>query len=203
MSAAGLDATAVSVTLAGRRVLAGVSLAVPRGTATVLLAPSGAGKSTLLRCLVRLVEPEAGRIALDGADVRDLDPRELRRRVGLVAQAPAMLPGTVADNLRYRAPGADVPGALAAAGLNASFADRPAAELSGGERSRVALARALSRDPEILLLDEPTAALDAAAAAHVAATVRDLTATAGLGICVVTHDPVFAEAVGGRQVALG
>jgi ABC-type polar amino acid transport system ATPase subunit len=110
-----------------------------------------------------------------------------------------MLPGSVADNVRHGVPEADVGAALVAAGLTADFAQRTARELSGGERARVALARALSRGPEVLLLDEPTAALDAAAAAHVAATVRDLAAR-GLGVCVVTHDAGFA---GDREVALG
>src|SRR3954447_2057956 len=160
----GLTVEQLEVRLAGRVVLSGVGLTVERGEVVTVEGRSGVGKSTLLRSVVRLVEPVSGRIALDGQDVTGLDARLLRRRVGLVAQAPVMLPGTVAENLRY-ANAAGTPEALAralaAAGLDASFAARHAAELSGGERARVAVARALARGPEVLLLDEPTAALDA------------------------------------------
>ena len=190
----GLHARGVGVTLAGRRVLDGADLSAPPGTVTALLAPSGAGKSTLLRACVRLIERDAGAIALDGTDIRALDAPALRRRVGLVAQAPAMLPGSVAGNLRHGVTDLDdaaLHEALAAAGLDASFAAREARALSGGERARVALARALTRDPRVLLLDEPTAALDADSAARVGATLRGL-AERGLGVCVATHDLAFA-----------
>ena len=97
----GIQARDVAVTLAGRRVLDGVGFGVPRARVTALVAPSGAGKSTLLRALVGLLPTAAGAITLDGEDIRSLDACVLRRRVGLVAQTPAMLPGTVADNLRH------------------------------------------------------------------------------------------------------
>ena len=192
---AGLEAANVSVELAGRPVLRNVSFRVPPGKVTALIAPSGAGKSTLLRTFVRLVEPDEGSVALHGDDVMTLDARRLRCRVGLVAQAPVMLPGTVADNLRHgvpELPPAGLEEALAAASLNLSFANRRADELSGGERARVALARALTRGPELLLLDEPTAALDAPNAAQIGATLKRLT-DEGLGICLATHDLPFAE----------
>jgi len=192
----GMQAHDVVVSLAGRRVLDSVSLSVPRAQVTGLLAPSGAGKSTLLRALVRLIEADSGEITLDGEDILELDACVLRRRVGLVAQTPAMLPGTVEDNLRHGIDALsddDVREALSAASLDASFAGRIARELSGGERARVALARALTRGPELLLLDEPTAALDASAAEHIGETLRGLR-DRGLGICVATHDKSFIEA---------
>ena len=191
----GLHARGVVVSLGGRPVVRGVDLHVAPGHVTGLLGASGSGKSTLLRACVRLVEIDAGTIALDGEDVLALDARVLRRRVGLVAQTPVMLPGTVADNLRY---GVDaltedaLHAALEDAGLHASFAGRVAGELSGGERARVALARALTRGPRLLLLDEPTSALDQEAAEHIGATLRRL-AKGGLGICVATHDLPFAD----------
>jgi len=200
----GLAALGITVTLAGRRVLEAAALAVPPGAVTALLAPSGAGKSTLLRACVRLVEHEAGTITLDGTDVGDLDARTLRRRVGLVAQTPAMLPGSVADNLRHGVEDLGEDGlrdALAAADLDPSFAAREARRLSGGERARVALARALTRAPQVLLLDEPTAALDADSAARIGATLRGL-AGRGLGICVATHDLEFAAAWSDREARL-
>jgi ABC-type cobalamin/Fe3+-siderophores transport system ATPase subunit len=196
----------LSVAHGERAVLRDVSFAAPKGAVTALVGPSGAGKSTLLRCLNRLLVPSAGTVLLDGEDAAGLEPCTLRRRVGLVGQTPVMLPGSVRENLAYGlgedAACADrLSQALADAGLDATFLDRPAAELSGGERARVALARALTREPELLLLDEPTAALDAAASDQIAATLRAL-AHAGLGIVVATHDLPFAAAVAQRVVAL-
>jgi ABC-type multidrug transport system ATPase subunit len=167
-------------------VLRGVSLSVRPGEVVALTAPSGAGKSTLLRACVRLVD-SSGTIALDGVDVRSLDPRELRRRVGLVAQRPVMLPGTVAENLSYGVVAPNSLAALEAAGLDASFLERDASRLSGGEQARVAIARALTRRPEVLLLDEPTTGLDAPLAAAIGERVRAL-AAAGLAVCLTSHD---------------
>jgi ABC-type multidrug transport system fused ATPase/permease subunit len=230
MDAPGIEARGLWLRRGGREVLRGVSLAIPSGLVTVVSAPSGAGKSTLLRCLNRLLEPDAGEVLLNGRDVRELEPRVLRRRVGLVAQAPVMLPGSVRDNVLYSLPGGPPPAAITAsgsrrwprrrrqpdaieddasedrlvraldaAGLDAGFADRVARELSGGERARVALARAVARDPEVLLLDEPTAALDHETAERVAATLRDL-ASAAIAVCLATHDLALAEAIADRIV---
>lgn len=204
----GLVATDLWLRRGDREVLGGVSVALPRSCVTAILAPSGAGKSTLLRCMTRLLDPDRGSITLAGTDVRALPPRELRRRVGLVAQHAVMLPGTVAENLRYGlvdlAAGAEdaLVGALDDAGLGRDFASRPAAELSGGEQARVAVARAIIREPELLLLDEPTAALDAATAARIGETLRTL-AGRGLGIAMAVHDVAFAERFADRIVHLG
>ncbi|MDW5593717.1 ABC transporter ATP-binding protein [Conexibacter stalactiti] len=206
-AAPGLRVHGLSVALGGRPVLRDLSFDVPKGTVTVVVAPSGSGKSTLLRCCNRLLQPDGGTVLLDGADVDGIEACALRRRVGLVGQVPVMLPGTVRDNLAYGLTERDDSGdaalarALAAAGLDASFLDRPADELSGGERARVTLARALTRGPELLLLDEPTAALDAAAAGHVGETLRRL-AGDGLGVLAATHDLGFAAAVADRAITL-
>ncbi len=199
-----LRAAGVGVELAGRPVLHDVDLEIAGGEIVALIAPSGAGKSTLLRALVRLVPLRAGTVTLDGGDVAALAPGDLRRRVGLVAQSPVMLPGTVAENVAYATAGlapAALDATLAAAGLSTDFAPRVARELSGGERARTALARALARDPEMLLLDEPTAALDAPTAAHIGSTLASLR-EAGLGICLATHDVEFAGQWSDRQVSL-
>jgi ABC-type multidrug transport system fused ATPase/permease subunit len=158
----------------------------------------------VLRCLVRLEEPDAGRVLLDGRDVRELDPCGQRRRVGLVAQAPAMLPGAVRENLTYAANGvgeAELTAALAHAGLAADFLDRAAGELSGGERARVAIARALVRQPEALLFDEPTAALDPARAAGIEELIGHL-ARDGLAVVLTTHDVALVRRVADRAVLL-
>lgn len=200
----GLHAHGVSVTLGDRRIRFPPDVGIPPGAITGLLGPSGAGKSTMLRALVRLVEIDGGTIALDGTDIRTLDARELRRRVGLVAQVPVMLPGSVADNLRYATRGVsddELRAALADADLDPAFAERPANDLSGGERARVALSRALTRAPQLLLLDEPTAALDHETAEHIGATLRRLR-DRGLGICVTTHDLGFAERWTDRRIEL-
>jgi len=205
----GLAVRGLAVGHGERTVLRDVGFAARKGSVTALVGPSGAGKSTLLRCLNRLLLPHGGSVLLDGEDTAALEPCALRRRVGLVGQTPVMLPGSVRENLAYGlgADGTDsaddgrLSDALAAAGLAADFLDRPAGELSGGERARVALARALTREPELLLLDEPTAALDAAAARHIGATLTTL-ARDGLGVVVATHDLAFAAEVADQVVAL-
>ena len=192
----------------GRDVLRDVDLDVPAGRVTGLLGPSGSGKTTLLRCLVRLEEPRAGRVLLEGVDVRELDARELRRAVGFVAQAPAMLEGTVRDNLGYGMPEAQAAdagpllAALAACALGSEYLDRDARRLSGGETARVAIARALARGPRALLLDEPTAGLDPRAAARVEATVATVAAR-GLAVLLVSHDAGQHRRLAQRTMTLG
>lgn len=206
--AGGLVAEGVWARRGDRDVLRGVSATIPSGAVTALVAPSGAGKSTLLRCMTRLLDIDRGTIALAGTDIRVIAPRELRHRIGLVSQTPVMLPGSVGDNVGYGLGAAQgdregrIRAALEAAGLNEGFAGRDAAELSGGEQARVAIARAIIRDPQILLLDEPTAALDAATAEPIGETLRRL-AGDGLGIGMATHDLAFAERFAVRVVELG
>jgi ABC-type multidrug transport system fused ATPase/permease subunit len=200
----GIEVRDLTVRRADRVVLRDVSFDAPRGKVLALVGASGAGKSTLLRCLNRLAEPASGTIGLDGEDIRNVAPQVLRRRVALVAQAPAMLPGTVADNLAYgleTLPDEVRDAALTASGLDGSFLPRQASALSGGERARVALARALTRDPDAILLDEPTAALDPETAKVIAETVAAL-ASRDLAVIVATHDLVLAEAVADATLRL-
>jgi ABC-type multidrug transport system fused ATPase/permease subunit len=200
----GIEVRELCVRRGERVVLNDVSFDAPRGRVLALVGASGAGKSTLLRCLNRLAEPESGTIGLDGEDIRAVAPERLRRRVALVAQAPAMLPGTVEDNLAYgldALPAEVRDAALAAAGLDPSFLSRTAKALSGGERARVALARALTREPDAVLLDEPTAALDPETAEVIARTVAAL-AQRDLAVIVATHDMALAEAVSDATLRL-
>jgi putative ABC transport system ATP-binding protein len=185
-------------------VLDDVSVRIPEG-ATALLGPSGSGKSSLLRLLNRLSDPDLGTIHFKGDDVRTLDVLDLRRRAVLVPQLPALLPGTVADNIRYgpslRDREADVNSCLGRAGLARTYADRDAAELSVGEQQRVMLARGLALEPEVLLLDEPTSALDEAARDGVERTLFEL-AQAGVAMLLVTHDRGQAVRIASKVVDL-
>ncbi|HEY3019243.1 MAG TPA: ATP-binding cassette domain-containing protein [Solirubrobacteraceae bacterium] len=194
----------VSVDRGGRPVLRNLSLDLAEG-ATAVVGPSGCGKSTLLRLLNRLADPDAGAVRFRGRDVRSLDPLALRRDVALVPQLPALLPGTVADNLRFAARLAETEidgDVLVRVGLDDSFADRAATRLSVGEQQRAMLARALVQRPSVLLLDEPTSALDPAARDAVEATLRRLRAELGLSTVLVTHDPAQAERLADGAVRL-
>ena len=193
----------VRVSRSGTVVLDDLGLAIDDG-ATCIAGPSGSGKSTLLRLLNRLADPDAGTVRYRDRDVRDYDVLALRREVGLVPQLPALLDGSVADNVRFgpRLAGrdADVAGALARAGLDASFADRRADRLSVGEQQRVMLARALALDPKVLLLDEPTAALDERSRDAVERTLLDL--RSHVSFVLVTHDRAQAERLADRTLWL-
>ena len=175
----------------GKVVLQEVSASLPKG-ASCIAGPSGSGKSSLLRLLNRLADPASGTVRYDGADVREIDPLELRREVCLVPQLPALLEGTVGDNIRFAAQLAgrepDVPRLLDLAGLDSSFAGRTASRLSVGEQQRAMLARSLALEPRVLLLDEPTSALDAGARGAVEATLLHLRERVAVSIVLVTHD---------------
>jgi ABC-type cobalamin/Fe3+-siderophores transport system ATPase subunit len=175
----------------GKVVLRDLRARLPVG-ASSLLGPSGSGKSTLLRLLNRLADPDSGRVIYEGKDVREYDPLALRREVSLVPQLPALIEGTVHDNVAYgpRLAGRsfDARSCLELAGLDPDFEDRDASKLSVGEQQRVMLARALALEPRVLLLDEPTSALDQTARDAVEGTLRRLRARTAISLVVVTHD---------------
>jgi putative ABC transport system ATP-binding protein len=171
-----------------------VSLSVHRGELLGLVGASGSGKSSLLRLLNRLDEPTSGTVFLEDQDYRQIPPRELRRRVGMVTQRPFLFPGEVASNLRFgpwqrgqTLPDDQIASLLERVGLP-GFAARNVANLSGGEQQRVSLARALANQPEILLLDEPTSALDEQAKTGVENLIRNLVSANGYTFVLVTHD---------------
>jgi ABC-type cobalamin/Fe3+-siderophores transport system ATPase subunit len=181
----------VSYSRAGKLVLRDLDARLPVGASSVV-GPSGSGKSTLLRLLNRLADPDSGRVVYEGKDVCEYDPLVLRREVSLVPQLPALIEGTVHDNVAYgpRLAGHsfDARSCLELAGLDPDFESRDAAKLSVGEQQRVMLARALALDPRVLLLDEPTSALDRAARDAVEATLRGLRVQTAISTVVVTHD---------------
>jgi putative ABC transport system ATP-binding protein len=201
-----LRAERLAFAVDGEAVVRGVDLAVETGETVTVIGPSGAGKSTLLRLLNRLDEPTDGTVYLDGTDYRTIRPTELRSRVGLVPQSPALGDGTVRETVevgrRLRgesvAPGR-VERLLDSVDL-AGYADRDAGDLSGGEAQRVAVARSLLVEPEVLLLDEPTASLDAAAQREVERLLADLLADADLTVVLVTHDEAQAARIADRVV---
>lgn len=190
---------------ADRTVLHGLSVELVEG-ATALVGPSGAGKSTLLRLLNRLSDPDEGIVRYRARDVRDYDVLALRREVGLVPQLPALMPGTVAENVSYgpalSGQACDVDRALALAGLDRRFAERPAYQLSVGEQQRVMLARALALEPAVLLLDEPTAALDERARDAIEDTLFGLRDQLSASLILVTHDRAQARRLGDRILHL-
>jgi ABC-type sulfate/molybdate transport systems ATPase subunit len=185
------DLENVTYSRGGKVVLRDVGVRLPVGASSVV-GPSGSGKSTLLRLLNRLADPDSGRVVYEGTDVRELDPLALRREVSLVPQLPALVEGTVHDNVAYgpRLAGHsfDARSCLELAGLDPAFEDRDSSKLSVGEQQRVMLARALALEPRVLLLDEPTSALDQAARDAVEATLRSLRARTAISTVVVTHD---------------
>jgi len=203
---AALVVDGVSVAQPGRDVLApaGASLEVRIGEIVAVTGTSGAGKSTLLAVILGLVEPTTGAVVVRGADgretdVRNLDPAAWRGHVAWVPQVPFLFAGSVADNVRLGAPSAsdaEVADALRRAGVDDVAPDLVLGErgrgLSSGQRRRVGIARALVRRSPVLLLDEPTAGLDARAEAAVMDAVRDA-ARGGAAVLLVAHRPGAVE----------
>ena len=206
----------------GDRALNGVSFQVSRGQVTGLIGPSGAGKSTLIRCINRLVEPTGGRILLGGTDVSRLGAGELkrmRRRIGMIFQEYALVERlTVMENvlsgrLGYvpfwrsflrRFPPQDVDKAFALldrVGL-ADQVDKRADALSGGQRQRVGIARALEQDPELLLVDEPTASLDPKTSRQIMRLIVEICRERSLPAIINIHDVMLAQMFVDRIIGL-
>ncbi|KHS48760.1 ABC transporter ATP-binding protein [Novosphingobium subterraneum] len=186
------------------RVLRDATLAIPAGSLTAIIGASGAGKSTLADLLVRFLDPVEGSVTIDGTDLRDLSLTDLRARVLLVDQAPFLFNASIAQNIAFARPDAtsdDIAAAASAAGLDPLIARLPEGlatrtgerglALSAGERHRIAIARALLRQPDVLILDEPTAALDEVTERLVALGLRRALPHATL--IVITHKPALAE----------
>ncbi len=194
----------VAVERRGLRALDGLTAAIPGRGVTAVFGPSGSGKSTLLRLCNRLELPTSGRVSFYGSDIAGLDPLWLRRRVGMCFQRPTPFPGTVADNLRVADPDADearMRETLDRVALTGAWLDRDVLALSGGEAQRVCLARTLMARPQVLLLDEPTSAVDAEAAEVIERAVRELAAD-GTPALWVTHDAAQVTRAADRVLRL-
>ena len=190
---------AVSYEVDGTSILADVNLTIERGEVLVLLGESGCGKTTTLKLVNRLIEPTAGEVLVDGRPTIDWDAIRLRRRIGYVLQDGGLFPHmTVAENvgLPLNLTDTNSPPSknrtdemLSLVGLDpAKFAERYPHELSGGQRQRVGVARALVRDPDLLLLDEPFGALDALTRNNLQREFARLVRELGKTAVFVTHD---------------
>ncbi len=206
----------------GDLALKGIDLEVPDGQVMALIGPSGAGKSTLIRCVNRLVEPTSGKVSLNDMELTTLSQgrlRKVRRRIGMIFQEYALVERlTVMENvltgrLGYvsfwrsyfrKFPQSDIDEAfrlLARVGLD-HMADKRADELSGGQRQRVGICRALIQDPELLLVDEPTASLDPKTSRQIMRLIRELCAERKLSAIINIHDVLLAQMFAERIVGL-
>lgn len=206
----------------GDRALQGVTIEVPKGQVMALIGPSGAGKSTLIRCINRLVEPTSGSVFLHDQDVTALGAsglRKMRRRMGMIFQEYALverlsvMENVLSGRLGYvgfwrsylrRFPQSDVDTAFHLLGRVEllDMADKRADELSGGQRQRVGIARALIQEPELLLVDEPTASLDPKTSRQIMRLICDLCTEHGLTAIVNIHDVLLAQLFAQRVVGL-
>ncbi|GFO46406.1 multidrug resistance protein 1 [Plakobranchus ocellatus] len=155
------------------KILNGLDLTVPAGQTVALVGQSGCGKSTVVQLLQRFYDPDAGKVCLDGVDIRDINIRWLRQHIGIVGQEPVLFATTIAENIKYGREGATMEEVIRACknanaydfimkmpdGFDTHVGER-GAQLSGGQKQRIAIARALVKNPRILLLDEATSALD-------------------------------------------
>ena len=199
-----------------KQVLAGVDLDVPRGTSLVVIGGSGSGKSVLLKCILGLLEPDDGIVEIDGQDLMKLsrEERELARtRIGMLFQAGALfdsLPvwenvafGLMASHKATRATArAQADHFLQQVGLAASVGDLSPAELSGGMQKRVALARAIASQPDIMFFDEPTTGLDPIMGAVIDGLVVDCVKRLGSTAIAITHDMASARRIGDQAAML-
>jgi phosphonate transport system ATP-binding protein len=200
----------------------GIDLTVPDGQVMALIGPSGAGKSTVIRCINRLVEPTSGSVELNGVDIVKLGSVELRRarrRMGMIFQEYALverlsvMENVLTGRLGYvafwqswlrRFPQKDIDEAfrlLDRVGL-AHMADKRADELSGGQRQRVGICRALIQNPELLLVDEPTASLDPKTSRQIMRLIRELCTERKLSAIINIHDVMLAQMFAERIVGL-
>lgn len=193
-----------------REILKNVSLVFRPGEFVALLGPSGAGKTTILRLFNGLDSPSAGEIRYRGENILHLPIIELRRKVGMVFQTPAILVGTVRENLLifqkwrkdFTATDEELIEHLVRVGLSEGDLNQEAKSLSGGEKQRLALARTLMNEPDVLLLDEPTSNLDPQLAQRILRRIKKVQEELGLTVIMVSHDHQLAAKFAQRFIIL-
>jgi len=209
----GLAAEALTVRLGGRPVVDGVDLAFAAGEVVAIVGPNGAGKSTLMACLAGLRGPDLGRVRLDGRPIGTLKDRDRARRIGYLPQTPEIAwgldvhtfvgLGRIAHRGAFGEGPADVAAVTRALESTAMtpFVDRDVTTLSGGERARALIARALAGEPQWLLADEPLTGLDPSHQLDAADLLRRV-AAGGAGVVVTLHDLPFAARTADRVVVM-
>lgn len=189
-------------------ILSDLSFEIYQNEIFTILGPSGAGKSTLLRLLNALDEPSKGNILFEGNPIQDIDIFSLRKKVGMVFQRPALLPGTVKENLSFPREIGNASSKLTdevllrRVGLSSDLLSRDASALSVGQQQRVMIARALINEPDVLLMDEPTSALDPAASKRILHLVKQLKEEYNHTIVYVTHNMPEAKEIADRVLLL-
>jgi osmoprotectant transport system ATP-binding protein len=207
-----LRVDAVEKSFAGTKVLGPLSIHVERGRTVAVVGPSGCGKTTLLRAILRLVEPDAGSVSLDGSTIESTNVRAMRRRIGTVLQNGGLFPHLdVRTNASLPAREAGWPQAkidarmdelAGVARLDRELLERFPSQLSGGQQQRAALMRALILDPDLLLLDEPLGALDPMIRFELQNDLHAMFARLGKTVVLVTHDLSEAAFFGDEVVLM-
>jgi len=196
----------VNKTRVKTRLFSDLNLKIGRGELVTIMGASGSGKTTLLRLINRLSEPDTGTIFLNNHDTTQIPPQELRRMTGMVFQFPVMFEGSVRDNLTFGmelwGKFMDIKALAKDVGIPEKMLDADTGRLSGGEKQRVCIARALSTQPEVLLLDEPTSSLDTISAQKIENMMLGLQRDHNLTMVWVTHEKEQADRIGGRRLIL-
>ena len=209
-----IELSNVTKTFGNNKVLRGINLEIPRGQSMVVIGGSGTGKSVLLKCILGLVTPDSGRIALDGEDVATADRDAFLARFGMLFQGGALFDSLkVWENVAFRLlrgpakrPKAEAREIaiekLRRVGLAPENGDMFPAELSGGMQKRVGLARAIAAEPEIIFFDEPTTGLDPIMSGVINALIREIVVEMGATAMTITHDMSSVRAIADRVAML-
>jgi putative ABC transport system ATP-binding protein len=196
----------VSKTKIRTQLILDLDLIVHQCELVTIMGASGSGKTTLLRLINRLSEVDSGNIFLNGKDITEYPPMQLRRKIGLVFQFPVIFQGNVRENLAFGAKlwgnTVDIEALARDMGIPEKLLDADADQLSGGEKQRVCIARAIANQPEVLLLDEPTSSLDLRSAEKIEELLLALRRDQNMTVLWVTHEKEQARRIGGRRFIL-
>jgi ABC-type methionine transport system ATPase subunit len=196
----------VSKTKIRTQLILDLDLIVHQCELVTIMGASGSGKTTLLRLINRLSEVDSGNIFLNGKDITEYPPMQLRRKIGLVFQFPVIFQGSVRENLAFGAKlwgnTVDIEALARDMGIPEKLLDADADQLSGGEKQRVCIARAIANQPEVLLLDEPTSSLDLRSAEKIEELLLALRRDQNMTVLWVTHEKEQARRIGGRRFIL-